>query len=395
MKHLINPKAKNIETSMIRKISDKVAQYENAINLTVGQPDFRTPDHIKSAGVQAIKENQTNYTNNAGIPELRTAASEFIREKYQISYNSETEVLVTAGATGALDIAFRTILTEGSEVLLPAPIYVGYEPLIKLAGGVPIYIDTTVNNFVLTADMIKENITDKTRCIVLSYPSNPTGCILEKEQLEEIAELLRDKEIFILSDEIYSELTYEKKHTSIASLEGMKEKTIIVNGVSKSHSMTGWRIGLLFAPEYLTSEIFKVHQYSTTCTCSISQYAAAEALSTGIKDACEMKKQYIKRINFVYKRLKEMGLPVQKPEGAFYIFPSIKSLNMSSQEFVDLLLEEKNVAVVPGNAFSKYGEGYIRISCAASFAQLQEAMNRMELFIKELLIQKRIKYISI
>ncbi|MGP7816448.1 aminotransferase A [Niallia sp. 01092] len=388
MKHLINPKTNNIQPSMIRKVSDKVAQYNNAINLTVGQPDFNTPDHIKMAGIQAIEKNHTNYTSNAGILELRYAATKFMEEKYQLSYNPETEVLVTAGATGALDIAFRTILTEGCEVLLPAPIYPGYEPLIKLAGAVPVYIDTTVNNFILTVDMIKEKMTDKTRCIVLSFPSNPVGSILNKEQLIEIAELLREKDIFILSDEIYSELTYGKQHTSIASLKGMKEKTIIVNGLSKSHSMTGWRIGLLFAPEYLTSEIFKVHQYSTTCTCSVSQHAAAEALTIGINDAGGMKKEYEKRINFVYERLTKMGLSVLKPEGAFYIFPSIKSLNISSLEFVDQLLEKMNVAVVPGVAFSEYGEGYIRISCAASFENLQEAMNRMEAFVKEITTQK-------
>lgn len=384
MKHLLNPRAKNIQLSIIRKISDKVAQYDNAINLTVGQPDFNTPDHIKLAGKQAIEENHTNYTNNAGIPILRNAASKFMEEKYQLSYNPETEILITAGATGALDIAFRTILTEGCEVLLPCPIYVGYEPLIRLAGGIPVYIDTSVNNFVLTAEMIKEKITDKTRCIVLSYPSNPVGNILNKEQLIEIAEILREKDIFILSDEIYSELTYGKQHISIASLEGMKEKTIIVNGVSKSHSMTGWRIGLLFAPAYLTSEIFKVHQYSTTCTCSISQHAAAKALSIGMNDPDEMKKQYEKRIQFVYERLIDIGLPVQKPEGTFYIFPSIKGLNMTSMEFVEQLLEKVNVAVVPGIAFSIYGEGYIRISCAASFEQLKEAMSRMESFVKGL-----------
>jgi len=382
MKHLINPIVQQTRLSIIREISNMACEDPNAINLTVGQPDFFTPEHIKVAGKRAIDENHTQYTNNKGLVDLRRAASDFMRRKYQLSYDPEQEIIVTNGATAALDITFRTILEEGSEVLLPAPIYPGYAPLIKLCGAVPVYIDTAANNFVISAELIRKNITAKTRCVVLSYPSNPTGSILEKEALGEIAKLLADKDIFILADEIYSELTYGEKHVSIASFAQVREKTIVINGISKSHAMTGWRIGLIFAPEYLAAEFLKVHQSSATCACSISQYAALEALTQGIDDADKMKKEYQARRDYVFDRLIAMGLEVVKPMGAFYIFPSIKKLKVNSYDFTVQMLKEAKVAVVPGMAFSEYGEGYIRISYAALPQLLEAGLDRMEQFVR-------------
>lgn len=384
MYNLINEEIRKIKPSPIREMSNKAALYPNVINLSVGQPDFFTPNHVKTAAKDAIDNNLTGYTSNAGILELREAASNFFDLKYNVKYDPETEVIVTNGATQALDITFRTILQEGCEVILPAPVYVGYEPLIRLCGAIPIHVDTSSNDFVITAEMIKKHLTSKTRCIVLASPSNPTGSIIDEHELKNIAELIKDYNIFILSDEIYSELTYYNKHTSIASYECIKEKVIVINGLSKSHSMTGWRIGFIFSPQYLSNEILKAQQFSLTCASSISQYAGLEALTVGINDADNMKKEYIKRLDFVYNELVSMGLEVVKPKGAFYIFPSIKKFNISSQEFAEMLIEKEQVAVVPGNAFSSYGEGYIRISYAASMEELEEAMKRMRRFIKEL-----------
>src|SRR5213595_2171402 len=266
-----------------------VANTEDMISLTIGQPDFQTPEHVKNAGIKAIKDNYTSYTHNAGYLELRIAACQFVEKKYGITYNPENEVIVTTGASEAIDITFRTILTEGTEVILPGPVYPGYEPLIRTCGAIPIYADVRDNQFRLTAEKIKPYITEKTRCIVLPYPSNPTGVSLTMSELEEIASLVREYEIFILADEIYSELVYDQSHQSIASF--LKEKTIVINGLSKSHSMTGWRIGLLFAPEYLTKHILKVHQYNVSCANSIAQKAAFEALTVGIDDALLMKRE--------------------------------------------------------------------------------------------------------
>lgn len=381
MYNLINEEIRKIKPSPIREMSNKAALYPNVINLSVGQPDFFTPSHVKTAAKDAIDNNLTGYTSNAGILELREAASNFFDLKYNVKYDPETEVIVTNGATQALDITFRTILQEGCEVILPAPVYVGYEPLIRLCGAIPIHVDTSANDFVITAEMIKKHLTSKTRCIILASPSNPTGSVIDENELKKIAELIKDYNIFILSDEIYSELSYDNKHTSIASYECVKEKVIVINGLSKSHSMTGWRIGFIFSPQYLSNEILKAQQFSLTCASSISQYAAIEALTVGINDADNMKKEYIKRLDFVYNELISMGLEVVKPKGAFYIFPSIKKFNISSQEFAEMLIEKEQVAVVPGNAFSSYGEGYIRISYAASMEELEEAMRRIRRFI--------------
>ncbi|MFC0270687.1 aminotransferase A [Metabacillus herbersteinensis] len=380
MEHLVNSRVKKIELSGIRQFFNRVAQYDDVVSLTIGQPDFTTPEHVKGAGSQAIDENFTSYTHNAGFYELRVAAANFLKSKYGLTYSPETEVIVTVGASQAIDCTFRTILEEGSEVLLPGPIYPGYEPLIQLVGATPIHIDTTKNGFRLTADLIRPHLTEKTRCIVLPYPSNPTGVSLTRTELREIAELAKEKNLFVLSDEIYSELNFSGEHCSIA--EFAPQNTIVINGLSKSHSMTGWRVGLLFAPEVIAKHIIKVHQYNVSCASSISQKAAYEALANGIDDAIVMRNEYEKRMNFVYQRLTNMGFDVVKPDGAFYLFPSIKQFNQSSFDFALSLLEHAKVALVPGSAFSSHGEGYVRLSFAYSLEQLEVAMDRIEKYVK-------------
>jgi aminotransferase len=381
MEELINKSVYNIQVPGIRKISNMVASFPDAINFTIGQPDFPTPEHIKQSAIFAIEQNNTTYTHNAGLFTLRKAAHNFVSHKYNLFYDPDTEIIVTNGATEAIDSAFRTILEPGNEVILPAPIYPGYEPLIRLCGAVPVYVDTTQNNFKISADMIRNKISERTRCIVLCSPCNPTGSMLDRQDLVEIATLLKDTKIFVVSDEIYSELSYSSKHCSIASIPGMREKTIVINGLAKSHSMTGWRIGFTFAPAYLTKEILKVHLYNSVCASTISQHAAIEALTVGIDDAVEMVEEYRKRRDYVSNRLNNMGLDFVKPEGAFYLFPSIKSTNLTSFEFSMRLLQEAGVAVVPGDSFSELGEGYIRISYASSKKMLEVGMDRMEEFV--------------
>lgn len=383
MEHLIYQNLKKQEISGIRKFTSMLVDYPDAINLTIGQPDFQTPDHVKESAKSAIDQNFTSYTPNAGLLELRKAIAQFNEEKYGLKYNPENEVVVTHGASGAIMAVLRTILSEGCEVIVPAPVYPGYVPIIEMFGGIPVYVDTTSTDFVLTAELIEKHITEQTRAIFLCSPANPVGTIIEENQLKEIATLLKDKEIFIISDEIYSELIFDKKHYSIASFEGMREKTIVVNGVSKSHSMTGWRIGYTLAPAYISKEITKVIAYFLSCESSISQYAALEALTVGKDDAIVMKNEYKKRRDLVYNRLVSMGIDVVKPEGAFYIFPSIKQTKMKSFDFCIRLLEEQEVATVPGSAFSNYGEGYIRISYAQPLEKLEEAMNRLERFMEK------------
>ncbi|MBB5323877.1 aminotransferase [Anoxybacillus tepidamans] len=380
MEHLIHPFVKNIEISGIRKFFNMVADRPNLISLTIGQPDFPTPDHVKEAGKAAIDNNFTTYTHNAGLPEVRQAACQFVREKYGLDYN-EQEVIVTIGASQAIDIAFRTILEEGVEVILPGPVYPGYEPIIRMCGATPVYVDTRHNGFRLSAALIEPYITERTRCIVLPYPSNPTGVTLCEQELLELAHLLNEQPIWILSDEIYSELVYDGKHRSIASW--LRNQTIVINGLSKSHSMTGWRIGFVFAPEFLMKHMIKVHQYSVSCASSISQKAALAALTAGKHDADEMRKQYQKRMEYAYQRLVDMGFHIEKPTGAFYLFPSIQSFGQSSFDFALDLVDKAGVAVVPGSAFSEYGEGYVRLSYAYSFETLKEGLDRLEQYIRQ------------
>ncbi|KIL41800.1 aromatic amino acid aminotransferase [Gordoniibacillus kamchatkensis] len=384
MEHLINPQVKDIQISGIRKISNKVAGMPGALTLTIGQPDFPTPAHIVEAGKRALDAQRTVYTPNPGILELRQAAAQFVRSKYGLDYRGEDEVIVTVGASEAVDIVLRTIVTPGAEVVLPAPVYPGYEPLIRLAGGVPVYVDTRESGFKLTAELLEPHLTERTRCVILCYPSNPTGQTLEENELRALAELLADRELFVLSDEIYSELVYGAPHRSIATIGKMREKTIVINGLSKSHAMTGWRIGFTFAPAALTQHMVKVHQYNVTCASSVSQYAALEALTNGADDALPMRAAYVKRRHYVLERLQAMGLEAEKPSGAFYVFPSIAGYGLSSEEFAYRLLEEEKVAVVPGDAFTPYGEGYIRISYAYAESVLEQALDRLEKFVRKL-----------
>jgi aminotransferase len=381
VEHLINNKVKNIEISGIRKFFNMVADVKDMVSLTIGQPDFPTPEHVKEAGKHAIDQNVTTYTHNAGLIQLRKAATNFYRKKYNVDYSAEHEAIITVGASEAIDITFRTILEEGSEVIIPGPVYPGYEPIIKLCGAIPVYADIRNTQFRMTAGLIESLITDKTRCIVLPYPSNPTGVSLTEEELKEIAQLLKDRDIFVLADEIYSELVYEQQHVSIAQF--MKDKTIVINGLSKSHSMTGWRIGMLFAPEYLAKHILKVHQYNVTCATSISQMAALEALTAGIDDAMPMKKEYASRRDYVFNRLQSMGLDVINPDGAFYFFIKIPASNLSSFDFCMDLVNEAKLAVVPGSAFSEFGEGYFRLSYAYSMDTLKEGLNRLEGYLQK------------
>ncbi|WP_129689289.1 aminotransferase A [Gottfriedia acidiceleris] len=384
MNRYINESVKEIQISGIRKFAQKIEKYDNVIALTLGQPDFSTPAPIKEAAIHAINQNHTVYTPNAGLPALRNAASNFLKKKYSLTYDPTNEVIVTVGASQALDVTFRTILNDECEVILPAPIYPGYAPIIQTCGAKPVFVDTSNSGFKITPELLEEQITEKTRCIVLPYPNNPTGVTLTKEELENLANYLSQKDLFIISDEIYSELTYGTTHTSIASYPGMREKTIVINGLSKSHSMTGWRIGFIYAPAYLAQEILKVHQYNVSCATSISQYAAITALTDCIDSPIEMAKEYKIRRNYMIDRLEKMGLPCIKPEGAFYLFPSIKEFNMPSMEFALNLVEKHNLAVIPGEAFSEYGDSYIRLSYAYSMKELEIACDRLEEFVTSL-----------
>ncbi|MDF9762602.1 aminotransferase [Peribacillus simplex] len=379
MEHLINPLVKDVQISGIRKFYNMVADIEGTISLTIGQPDFPTPMHIKEAAKKAVDNDYTVYTHNAGYLELREAASEYVKDKYKLGYDPANEVIVTSGASEGIDITFRTILIPGNEVILPGPVYPGYEPIIKMCGATPIYADTTKNGFRLTADIIEKYITDQTRCIVLPYPSNPTGVTLSAEELLDIAELVKGKDIFILADEIYSELVFDQEHVSIATF--LKEQTIVLNGLSKSHSMTGWRIGLLFAPVAISQHILKVHQYNVTCASSISQRAALAALTAGKDDAIPMKTEYARRREYVYSRLQAMKLEIVKPNGAFYFFIKLPEGYTSSIDFCLNLVKQERVAVVPGDAFSPLGEGYFRISYAYSMETLEKALDRIEAFL--------------
>jgi aminotransferase len=384
MEQWIHPQVRNIEVSGIRKMANRVARYSDVLSLTIGQPDFPTPQHIIEAAKRAMDSGKTVYTPNAGLPELRQAAARYVRVKYGLDYDPSSEVLVTIGASQALDMALRTIVTPGSEVILPGPVYPGYEPLIRMCGGEPVHVDTTGTGFKMTAEAIRGRLTERTRAVILASPSNPTGAVFTPEELAAIAQELADRELFIISDEIYSELVYGRPHVSIAALPGMREKTIVINGLSKSHSMTGWRIGFAFAPETIARHMVKVLQYNVTCASSISQYAALEAVTAGIDDALPMRKAYEERRDYAYRRLVEAGFDVVQPEGAFYIFPSIRRFGRTSEAFAYELLDRERVAVVPGDAFSPFGEGYIRISYACSMDVLSEALDRLARFVSSL-----------
>ncbi|WP_139891321.1 aminotransferase A [Bacillus sp. D386] len=379
MEHLINPHVKEIEISGIRQFYNMVSDIDDVLSFTIGLPDFPTPLHIKDKAINAIQKDCTTYTHNAGLLDLRQEVSKFMYSHYSLKYNPDDEILITVGASQAIDIAFRTILTPGDEVILPGPVYPGYEPLIHLAGGKAVHVDTRSTSFKLTPQLITESLTEKTKCIVLPYPSNPTGVSLTREELEEIADLVRGKNIFILADEIYSELTLDITHTSIGSI--IREQTITINGLSKSHSMTGWRIGFLMAPKAIIKHMIKVHQYNVSCASSVSQMAALEAMRNGEHDPAAMREEYKNRRDYVFNRLAAMNLQTVLPDGAFYFFIKIPDAFKNSLDFALKLVQFEKVAVIPGSAFSKYGEGYFRLSYAVSMEQLKEGLNRLEHFL--------------
>ncbi|MBC1698283.1 aminotransferase class I/II-fold pyridoxal phosphate-dependent enzyme [Listeria welshimeri] len=375
----IRPELHDIEVSGIRTFNNRVTGIPDMIRLTLGEPDFPTPEHIKQAGISAIQKNFTNYTPNAGMPELLAAASTYFKEKYDLSYK-DNEIIVTVGATEAISVALQTILEPDDEVILPDPIYPGYEPLITLNKARPIKIDTTETNFKLTPEQLRAYITPKTKALIIPYPSNPTGVSLTKEELLALAAVLKETGIFVIADEIYSELTYHQEHVSIAPM--LRDQTIVINGLSKSHAMIGWRIGFILAPENLTKEMLKIHQYSVTCASSISQKAALEAITNGKDDAFQMRTEYKTRANFTQERLEKMGFTVIPPDGAFYFFVKLPDeITENSFDWAVRLAEEAKVAVVPGNAFSEKGDRYFRLSYATSFNNLAEALDRMATFL--------------
>lgn len=382
MENRVNGSVRSIQISGIRRFFNKVKDYPGAVSLTIGQPDFPTPQHVKNAGKAAIDHNHTAYTANAGLFQLRQAIADYVAEKYDLHYDPETEIITTVGASEAIDLTFRTILEPGDEVILPGPAYPGYAAPITLAGGVPVYVDTRDTDFKMTAPQIAEHLTERTKAVVIPYPSNPTGCVLTKNEVEAIAGLLRDKSVFAVSDEIYSELIYGQKHVSIAACPGMKDKTLVINGLSKSHAMTGWRMGYVLADLPIADQLIKIHQYGISCITSITQYAAIEALTTGKNDAEPMRQEYKKRLDYVIDRLENMGIDVVRPSGAFYVFPSIKKFGLTSEEFALKLLDQERLAAVPGSAFSSYGEGYLRLSYAYSMDVLKEGLDRLERFVR-------------
>ena len=381
----LSDKVLDMKPSGIRKFFDMLSTMKDVISLTVGQPDFPTPYHISNAGVESITKNKTYYTSNSGLIELREGISDYLARRYDLHYAADGEIIVTVGGSEAIDMTFRAILNPGDEVIVPEPCFVCYAPLIEIMGAkaVPLYTEVK-DKFKVTPEKLLPLITDKTKAIVLSYPNNPTGGIMKKEDLEAICPILIEKDILVLSDEIYSELTYGREHVSIASLPDMRERCVVVNGFSKAYAMTGWRLGYVAAPHEIMTQILKLHQYGIMCASTASQFAGLEAIRNGDEDVRYMTEQYNHRRVYVVKRLNEMGLECFEPEGAFYVFPRIDSFGMSSEEFCQKLLDEKRVAIVPGSAFGAGSEGFARISYAYSIDHLTVALDRIEEFVKEL-----------
>lgn len=385
MRNFLSDKVTALKPSGIRKFFDIVNEMKDAISLGVGEPDFDTPWHIRDEGIYALERGRTFYTSNAGLKDLREEIANYLKRTQGIHYNPDNEILVTVGGSEAIDIGLRAIINPGDEVIIPQPSYVSYEPCAILAGAKPVIIDLKAENeFRLKPDELLNAITDKTKILILPYPNNPTGAIMEKEDLEAVARIIKEKDILVMSDEIYAALTYKGKHVSIASLDGMKERTILINGFSKAYAMTGWRLGFACAPKEITAQMTKIHQYAIMCAPTTSQYAAVSALRNGDNDVEAMRQSYNQRRRFLLNAFKEMGLECFEPYGAFYVFPCIKEFNMTSEEFATKLLMEEKVAVVPGTAFGECGEGFVRISYAYSLENLKEALSRIENFIKKL-----------
>ncbi len=383
MRDPLNPSVVNIKPSGIRKFFDIVSEMKDAISLGVGEPDFQTPWHVREEGIYSLETGHTHYTSNAGLMELREEICHFIKRHYGVTYDAKQEVLVTVGGSEAIDLAIRAMVCPGEEVIIPQPSYVSYEPCVILTQGVPVILPLKAENeFRLTAEELLSAITDKTKLLVLPFPNNPTGAVMTKEDLEKIAEVCIEKDIVVVSDEIYSELTYGRKHVSIASLPGMKERTILINGFSKGHAMTGWRLGYACGPAAIMVQMTKIHQFAIMCAPTTSQYAAVDALRNGDEDVKMMCESYDKRRRYVLHELRDMGLECFEPFGAFYVFPCIKSLGMTSEEFANELLKEEKVAIVPGTAFGDSGEGFMRISYAYSMENLKIALARVRSFVE-------------
>ncbi len=385
-KKVISKVVRDMKPSAIRKYFDFSERKEKVITLGVGEPDFPTPKAYCEAAIESINNKETFYTSNWGSLEFREAISDYMRDRFSLKYSPIDEVLITVGTSEAMDLALRSLVNPGDEVIIPEPCYVSYEPNVNLVGGIPIYVETkSENKFKLMAEDLEKAITDKTKVLILPYPSNPTGGIMTRSELEPIAELIKKYDIFVVADELYSELSYGVKHTSIASLPGMWERTYVINGFSKSFAMTGWRVGFLCGPRQLLTQTVKIHQYTMLCAPIMAQRAAEKALRDGISEMEEMVSIYNGRRKYLVKRLNEIGLDCFEPEGAFYAFPSIKKTGLKSEEFADALLDAKNVAVVPGTGFGPSGEGFVRICYAYSIEEITEALDRIEEFVKDLI----------
>ena len=385
MRNPLSDKVVNIKPSGIRKFFDIVQEMDDVISLSVGEPDFDTPWHIRDEGIYSLEKGRTFYTSNAGLKELKEEISLYLKRKQGVEYNPKDEMFVTVGGSEAIDAAMRAMLNPGEEVLIPQPSFVSYEPCAILANGVPVIIELKAENeFRLTAKELEDAITDKTKIVVLPFPNNPTGAIMEKKDLEEIAEVILKHDLFVISDEIYSELTYKEKHVSIVEIPGMQERTILINGFSKAYAMTGWRLGYACGPKEIIAQMLKIHQFAIMCAPTTSQYAAVEALRNGDEDVEQMKEAYNQRRRYLMHAFKEMGLECFEPFGAFYVFPCIKEFGLSSEEFATRFLKEEKVAIVPGTAFGDCGEGFLRISYASSLENLKIAMGRLSEFIGRL-----------
>lgn len=375
----------DIPPSGIRKFFDVVSEMKGAISLGVGEPDFDTPWHVREEGIYSLEKGRTFYTSNAGLKELKQEIGKYLKRRMHIDYDYNTEILVTVGGSEAIDIALRAMLNPGEEVLIPQPSYVSYVPCAVLAGGKPVIIELEEKDqFKLTKEKLLEKITPNTKVLILPFPNNPTGAIMEREDLEEIAKVIEEKDIFVISDELYAELTYKGEHVSIAAIPGMRERTVLINGFSKAYAMTGWRIGYAAAPEIILTQMLKIHQFAIMCAPTTSQYAAVEALKNGDEDIARMKKAYNERRKYLMRAFTELGMDCFEPYGAFYIFPCIKRFGMSSDEFANRLLQEEKIAIVPGTAFGDSGEGYLRVSYAYSLEDLQKAISRIRRFVDRL-----------
>lgn len=385
MRDALSGKVKQIKPSGIRKFFDIVSEMDDAISLGVGEPDFDTPWHIREEGIYSLEKGRTFYTSNSGLKELKEEVSKYLDRRFGLKYEHSGEIMITVGGSEAIDGALRAMLDEGDEVILPQPSYVSYEPCIVLADGVPVIVELKEENgFKLTRQQLEEVVTEKTKILIMPFPNNPTGAIMTEEELKPIVDFVIEHDLFVISDEIYSELTYSGTHASIGAFPGMKERTIVINGFSKSYAMTGWRLGYACGPKVILDQILKIHQFAIMCAPTTSQYAAIEALRHGDADVEKMRNEYDRRRRFLLNAFQEMGIECFEPFGAFYMFPSIKKFGMSSDEFATRLLKEEKIAVVPGTAFGDCGEGFLRISYAYSIEDLKAALERIESFIKKL-----------